>query len=102
MIDNNLLNEIVDRLQAVKPIKMYLFGSQAVGTADDESDIDLLLVKSEVVSKIREMNDARKLLKGLGKSFDVIVSSQEEFNFYCNQVNSVHHAAAHFGRVIYG
>jgi len=102
MIDNNLLKEIVDRLQAVKPTKMYLFGSQAVGTAGDESDIDLLLVKSEVVSKIKEMNDARKLLKGLGKSFDVIVSSQEEFNFYCNQVNSVHHAAANFGRVIYG
>lgn len=102
MIDNTLLKEIVTRLQKVKPIKMYLFGSQAMGTADDESDIDLLLVKSTVASKIKEINDARKLLKGLGKSFDVIVTSQEEFEFYRTQVNSVHHAAANYGKVIYG
>ncbi|HIJ80622.1 MAG TPA: nucleotidyltransferase domain-containing protein [Desulfuromonadales bacterium] len=102
MIDNNLLEEIVTRLQNVQPIKMYLFGSQAMGTADNESDIDLLLVKRAVSSKIKEINDARKLLRGLGKSFDIIVASQEEFYFYRNQVNSVHHAASNYGRVIYG
>jgi uncharacterized protein len=102
MIDQSLLDEIIIRLQKVKPIKMYLFGSQAMGTPDEESDIDLLLVKGTVVSKIKEMNDARKLLRGLGKSFDVIVASQEEFDFYCTQVNSVHHAAANYGQVIYG
>lgn len=102
MIDQSLLEEIVERLKAVNPKKMYLFGSQVTGTADEESDIDLLLVKSTVESKINEMNDARKLLRGLGKSFDVIVTSQEEFDFYSNQVNSVHHSAANYGKVIYG
>lgn len=102
MINNKLLEEIVTRLQNVQPIKMYLFGSQAMGTADDESDIDLLLVKKTVISKMKEINDARKLLKGLRKSFDIIVSSQEEFDFYQNQVNSVHHAAANYGKLIYG
>ncbi len=102
MIDKSLLEEIVTRLQKVKPIKMYLFGSQASGTADDESDIDLLLVKEIITSKIKETNDARKLLRGLGKSFDIIVTNQEEFDFYCTQVNSVHHAAANYGKVIYG
>lgn len=102
MIDRNLLEEIVSRLKQTKPTKMYLFGSQATGTANDESDIDLLLVKDTVTSKIKEMNAARKLLRGLGKSFDIIVSSQEEFDYYRNQVNSVHHAAANYGRIIYG
>jgi predicted nucleotidyltransferase len=102
MIDQSLLEEIVARLQKVKPIKMYLFGSQAMGTNNFDSDIDLLLVKDSVTSKIKEMNDARKLLRGLGKSFDVIVSSKEEFDFYRTQVNSVHHAAANYGKVIYG
>ena len=102
MIDQSLLEEIVARLQQTKPLKMFLFGSQVTGTANDESDIDLLLVKDTVTSKIKEMNDARKLLRGLGKSFDIIVTSQEEFNFYRNQVNSVHHAAANYGRIIYG
>lgn len=102
MIGQHLLNEIVVRLQVVKPVKVYLFGSQVEGTADDESDIDLLLVKDVVTSKIKEINDARKLLRGLGKSFDLIVTSQEEFDFYQNQANSVHHAAANYGKVIYG
>lgn len=102
MIDRNLLEEIVSRLKQTKPTKMYLFGSQATGTANDESDIDLLLVKDTVTSKIKEMNAARKLLRGLGKSFDIIVTSQEEFDYYRNQVNSVHHAAANYGRIIYG
>lgn len=102
MIDQSLLDEIVARLQKVKPMKMYLFGSQVIGTANLDSDIDLLLVKDSVTSKIKEMNDARKLLRGLGKSFDVIVSSKEEFDFYRTQVNSVHHAAANYGKVIYG
>ena len=102
MIDKNLLEEIVTRLQKVNPIKMYLFGSHAMGTANDESDIDLLLVKDDVKSKIKEMHDARKLLRGLGKSFDVIVASQDEFDFYRTQVNSVHHAAATYGRILYG
>jgi predicted nucleotidyltransferase len=102
MIKQSLLEEIVSRLQQMKPTKMYLFGSQAMGTANDESDIDLLLVKDAVTSKINETNAARKLLRGLGKSFDVIVTSQEEFDFYRNQVNSVQHAAANYGRIIYG
>ena len=102
MIDQKLIEEIVSRLQQTKPTKMYLFGSQATGTANDESDIDLLLVKDSVTSTIKEMNAARRLLRGLGKSFDVIVTSQKEFDFYRTQVNSVHHAAANYGRIIYG
>jgi len=102
MVDQYLLDEIVARLQKVKPMKMYLFGSQAMGTADIDSDIDLLLVKDSVISKIKKMNDACKLLRGLGKYFDVIVTSQEKFDFYRTQVNSVHHAAANYGKVIYG
>lgn len=102
MIEQSLLDEIVSRLQETKPLKMYLFGSQAAGTAHDESDIDLLLVKESVSSKIKEINSARKLLRGLGKSFDILVATQDEFEFYRNQVNSVHHAAAHYGKVIYG
>jgi predicted nucleotidyltransferase len=102
MIDQHLQEEIVARLQKANPIKIYLFGSQAMGTANDESDIDLLMIKNTVSSKIQEINAARKLLRGLGKSFDVIVTTQEEFDYYRTQINSVHHAAAHYGKTIYG
>ncbi len=102
MLEQKLLDEIVVRLQKIHPLQIFLFGSQTSGMADVESDVDLLVVKENVVSSIMEMNEARKLLRGLGKPFDVIVSTPEEFDFYRNQVNSVHHAAAHYGRLLYG
>lgn len=102
MLDQSLLDEIVARLQKINPMRIFLFGSQATQTDTTDSDIDLLVIKSTVTSSIKEINEARKLLRGLGKPFDVIVSTPEEFDFYRDQVNSIHHAAAHYGRLLYG
>ena len=102
MLDQNLLDEIVARLQKIDPLRIFLFGSQVTEAANTDSDIDLLVIKSTVTSSISEINEARKLLRGLGKAFDVIVSTPEEFDFYRTQVNSVHHAAANFGKLLYG
>lgn len=101
-LQDEFTKEIVSRLQEINPQRIFLFGSYATGTAGVDSDIDLLVVKDSVDSKISEMITARKLLRGLGKSFDVIVSSMDEFEFYRNQVNSVHHAADHSGELLYG
>ena len=101
-LQDDFTKEIVSRLQDINPQRIFLFGSYATGTAGVDSDIDLLVVKDSVDSKISEMITARKLLRGLGKSFDVIVSSMDEFEFYRNQVNSVHHAADHSGELLYG
>lgn len=102
MLDQKLLDEIVTRLQKTDPLRIFLFGSQMTETTSTDSDIDLLVIKKTVASSIKEINEARKLLRGLGKPFDVIVSTPEEFDFYRNQVNSVHHAAANYGRLLYG
>lgn len=101
-LDQKLVDEIVARLQKISPLQIFLFGSQATGTADVDSDIDLLVIKEHVTSHLKETIEARKLLRGLGRAFDLIVSTREEFEFYRNQVNSVHHAVAHFGRRLYG
>lgn len=102
ILDQSLIDEIVNRLQKISPQQIFLFGSQATGTANDDSDIDLLLIKKEVSSSLKESIEARKLLRGLGRSFDLIVATPEEFEFYRNQVNSVHHAVANYGRLLYG
>jgi uncharacterized protein len=38
---------IVNRLKAIKPAKVILFGSQAQGSAGAESDLDLLVVTDD-------------------------------------------------------
>ncbi len=101
-LDQKFVDEIVERLKKMSPLQIFLFGSQAEGTADADSDIDLLVIKESIVSHMKESIEARKLLRGLGRAFDLIVSTPEEFEFYRHQVNSVHHAVAHYGRRLYG
>ena len=44
-VSSAILEEIVDRLaRGLQPDRIYLFGSQARGQADEGSDIDLLIV----------------------------------------------------------
>ena len=46
MIDiEKLKDEIVERLKPLEPDKIILFGSYAYGTPDEDSDIDLFLLK---------------------------------------------------------
>ncbi len=49
MIDiNNIKDEIVERLIPLKPNKIILFGSYASGKANEDSDIDLFLLKDDL------------------------------------------------------
>jgi predicted nucleotidyltransferase len=41
-------SEIVDRLKPLNPDKIILFGSYAYGTPNEESDIDLFLLKDDL------------------------------------------------------
>jgi uncharacterized protein len=101
MIDQILLDEIVIRLQQAKPLKMFLFGSQVTGTANEDSDIDILLIKESLTSRTKEMIEARKLLSGIGKAFDILVTTSEEFEFYCHEPGSVYREIYEHGTIIY-
>jgi len=93
--------EIVTRLQQAEPHKIYLFGSYAAGTANKESDIDLLLLKDSISSRSKEMVAARKLLDGLNQAFDVLVATSEEFEFYRHEAGSVYREISERGTLIY-
>lgn len=93
--------EIVTRLQQAQPDKIYLFGSYATGTANRDSDIDLLLLKESISSRSKEMVAARKLLGGLNQAFDVLVATPEEFEFYRHEAGSVYREISERGTLIY-
>lgn len=49
MVDIDILkDEIVQRLKPLNPNKIILFGSYAYGTPNDESDVDLFLLKDDL------------------------------------------------------
>ena len=80
---------IVDRLKSIHPSKIILFGSYAYGNPSDNSDLDICIVKKEVLSKIKEKREIRKRLKDILIAKDILVPSEKEFDFYKTQYGSV-------------
>ena len=86
MVDiETIKDEIVEALKTLKPDKIILFGSYAYGKPNNESDIDLYLVKDVEKENIREYKlEARKALRELifqyDIGFDILNSSQEFLN----------------------
>ena len=85
---------IIERLKPLNPDKIILFGSYAYGTPNEDSDIDLFLLKDDLtVEKIREYRKkARVKLRDIyGKyktnGIDILVAptklvEQKEDYFY--------------------
>lgn len=79
MVSQSILDEICRRLvEGFAPQRIILFGSQARGTADDRSDVDLLVI-GEVRDRKRQVLDMDRSLRGLGIARDIVLLSPEEF-----------------------
>ena len=63
---------IIERLMPLKPDKIILFGSYAYGTPNDDSDIDLFLIKDDL--KLEEtryyQREAKKRLLDIRRDYD--------------------------------
>jgi predicted nucleotidyltransferase len=80
MISDDVLSEIRERLVSrFHPDKIILFGSQARGTSDKRSDIDLLVIcrfKGKRRHLMVEMDD---VLREIEYAFDIVVLTPDEF-----------------------
>ena len=66
------IRKIVDKIVAeYRPIRIILFGSYAGGTPDDDSDIDLLIIKDTDKRPIDRWLEVKKLLRGLAPALPV-------------------------------
>ncbi len=103
-LDSNITNEMVKRILLVaNPCKIILFGSYVWGCPTKESDIDLLVIKSDIKSRIGEYTTIRKALKGIRFPFDIIIITKDEYEFYSkNWKNGVVAEAKERGVVLYG
>lgn len=76
-----LLQEIAERLKTgLNPVLIYLFGSRAAKAATSESDYDIITVLSESsLPPDQRVRYARRLLRGINASFDIIVLTLDEW-----------------------
>ena len=102
MVAQHVLEEATQRLvTSFKPARIILFGSQARGTADDRSDVDLLVICPVHGDRAALALAMDRALRGLGLARDIIVLTPEEFEMDRHIPGTVARPAWLEGKVLY-
>lgn len=99
--DEKALQTIIDRIvDATQPEQIILFGSAARGDMGRNSDIDLLVIKSDVHRR-QTMGMLHRIMIGAGYPVDVIVAHPEDIERYGDSPALIYRSALTTGIVIY-
>ncbi len=98
------LIEIIDRLvKEFDPIKIILFGSNAWGKPEKDSDIDIMVIVANDNQKpTQRASRAYRCLKGLLLPVEIFVNTQSELNKYSATPSSLSHKIIQHGKILYG
>lgn len=102
MVSQGILSQVVQRIvQGFHPQRIILFGSQARGTADERSDVDLLVI-CQIPGRRRDLVfEMDQSLVGLGLARDIVVLSPEEFDVDKEIPGTIARPAWREGKVLY-
>ena len=98
------LAEATQRIvSALKPDKIYLFGSYAWGTPTPDSDIDLfVIVRESDQPTYRRSRDAYRCLRGIREPFEVLVRTIDEVEKSKAVASSLIKKVLEQGKLLYG
>ena len=81
MIGNDKISEIINKIVlGYNPDKIILFGSYAAGNPNDDSDLDLFVIKESDLPRPQRTVQVRKMLYGSMIPIDLIVYTPQEIN----------------------
>lgn len=102
MVISTAIEEAVRRLiREAHPRKIILFGSHARGNHHDESDLDFLVVLTEVTDRRAEMVRLQACLSGLGVPVDVLVFSESQIEKWGDVPGAILYPALREGILLY-
>lgn len=105
-LDSDVLESFREAvLRNVDPLLVILFGSQAQGTANEDSDIDLLVIDRQPFSPSRSrrriIGDIRRTIPASKWPVDVLLFDSRELNRWRSTTNHVIARALRDGIVLY-
>ena len=85
MLPGDVKHKIIEALKSLDPEKIILFGSHAYGDPQEESDIDLFIIKNVDKEQVRDYRlKTKKLLwqqfRNQNIRFGVLVDSEDRIN----------------------
>jgi predicted nucleotidyltransferase len=92
-------------VNTVKPVRVILFGSRAMGTARAGSDVDILVIEEGRFGKDRsrrkEIANILRALMPFEMAKDILVYGKEDAERYRNEPAHVVGQAYKYGKVLY-
>ena len=81
MIGKDKISEIINKIAfGYNPDKIILFGSYATGNPNDDSDLDLFIIKETDLPRPQRKVQVRKMLYGSMIPIDLIVYTAKEID----------------------
>lgn len=102
MITESKISEIVRKIASgYNPEKIILFGSYASGTASDDSDIDIFVVKDSELPRPQRTIQLRRMLLGAQIPMDLIVYTPNEVENEKDEKYSFVYEVLNSGKTVY-
>jgi predicted nucleotidyltransferase len=97
------LNKIISIIRRINPEKIYLFGSYATESSDEQSDIDLLIIAPSHERPLERRLKLRRMLSEYDRKFglDLLVYTPDEFEMLEKETSSFIYSAIKQGKKIY-
>jgi predicted nucleotidyltransferase len=109
MNNYDYVNQLLDVLKQADPFKVILFGSYANGTANENSDIDMMVIldNNDVAKTYEERLNKKLYINRLVRNInykialDILVYSKEEYKIIKNNGNYFIDEIENTGKIIY-
>lgn len=103
MINNQDIDKVVNLIITnVRPDKIVLFGSYAYGNPNEDSDLDLLIIKDTEVEKHKRGREIRKYLRGTKIPMDLLVYTNKEIEELRDDKTAFVSQILEKGRILHG
>jgi len=101
-LDSVKLRHIIERIvKKFSPQKIILFGSRAEGRAQEQSDVDLLVVMDRVIDRKIKFEFASELSMEVGIQIQLIPMVRETYEETKDVIGGIAYPATKYGVAIY-